>query len=213
MPSDGLKITEGSGATVAGDLISGKVHTRQKLSLGADGSATDAPGDSSVGLWVDPRADIVKVSVTPTITAGGYASGESIGGEMHFAAVGADFVSGVGNYQRGAFLHGLLLTSKHTVTFACDLLLLRDAASTPPTNAATYAVDDTDVQKAIAAVSIATTDWVTFSSNRMAYKALDIPIGFPTSVDLYGHLVSRSATATLFSADGDLTVSLMVTRG
>ncbi len=42
--SDNVAITPGSGATVAADLISGALHQRVKLSVGADGSASDAVG-------------------------------------------------------------------------------------------------------------------------------------------------------------------------
>src|SRR5689334_3210467 len=42
--ADNVAITPGSGATVAADDISGVLHQRVKLSIGADGSATDAVG-------------------------------------------------------------------------------------------------------------------------------------------------------------------------
>lgn len=42
--SDNTTITPGSGATVAADNIGGALHQRVKVTLGADGSATDALG-------------------------------------------------------------------------------------------------------------------------------------------------------------------------
>lgn len=46
--ADNVAITPGTGATVAADDISGALHQRVKLSIGADGVATDAIGGSGV---------------------------------------------------------------------------------------------------------------------------------------------------------------------
>jgi len=51
--ADNVGYTPGSGATVAADDISGVLHQRVKISLGADGSAVDAPGDGTNGMKVD----------------------------------------------------------------------------------------------------------------------------------------------------------------
>lgn len=51
--ADNVGYTPGSGATIAADDIAGVLYQRMKLSLGADGSATDAPGDGTNGLDVD----------------------------------------------------------------------------------------------------------------------------------------------------------------
>jgi hypothetical protein len=50
--ADNIAVTPGTGATVAADDIGGVLHQRVKLSLGADGSAADAPGDGTSGLYV-----------------------------------------------------------------------------------------------------------------------------------------------------------------
>jgi hypothetical protein len=42
--ADNINVTPGSGKTIAGDDVSGVLHQRVKISLGADGSATDALG-------------------------------------------------------------------------------------------------------------------------------------------------------------------------
>ena len=41
---DNIEITPGTGSTVAADDIAGVLHQRVKLSIGADGSASDAVG-------------------------------------------------------------------------------------------------------------------------------------------------------------------------
>lgn len=48
--ADNVGYTPGSGATIAADDIGGVLYQRVKLAIGADGSAADAPGDSTDGL-------------------------------------------------------------------------------------------------------------------------------------------------------------------
>lgn len=64
--ADNLAWTPGSGATIAADDIGGVHYQRVKLSLGADGSAADAPGDGTNGLDVDVTR--MPTSGTPTVT-------------------------------------------------------------------------------------------------------------------------------------------------
>jgi hypothetical protein len=61
--ADNVGYTPGSGATVAADDIGGVLHQRVKISMGDDGSATDAPGDATNGLDVD-------VTRLPALAAG-----------------------------------------------------------------------------------------------------------------------------------------------
>jgi hypothetical protein len=61
--ADNVAITAGSGTSVATDDIGGVHHQRVKLSLGADGTAADAPGDGTNGLDVD-------VTRLPALVAG-----------------------------------------------------------------------------------------------------------------------------------------------
>lgn len=51
--ADNVGYTPGVGATVAADDIAGVLHQRVKISLGADGTAVDAPGDGTNGMKVD----------------------------------------------------------------------------------------------------------------------------------------------------------------
>lgn len=53
--ADNLAWTPGAGATIAADEIAGAHYQRVKLSMGADGSAVDAPGTAANGLYVDVR--------------------------------------------------------------------------------------------------------------------------------------------------------------
>jgi hypothetical protein len=58
--ADNMSVTEGSGKTIAADEIASVLYQRTKLSLGADGSATDAVGG----------AGAVSSAVQRVVTAG-----------------------------------------------------------------------------------------------------------------------------------------------
>lgn len=81
--SDNVAITPGSGATVAADLIGGALHQRVKLSLGADGTAADAPGDGTNGLDVD----VTRMAAL-------------VAGEAHAAEVGGNLITVAVSFTR-----------------------------------------------------------------------------------------------------------------
>jgi hypothetical protein len=65
--SDNVAITPGIGATIAGDDVGGIIHQRVKMSLGADGSATDALGGA--GAVAAGVQRITLASDDPGVTA------------------------------------------------------------------------------------------------------------------------------------------------
>lgn len=67
--ADNVGYTPGTGATIAADDIAGVLHQRVKLSLGADGTAVDAPGDGTNGLLVDVSQVQGSVTVTQATAA------------------------------------------------------------------------------------------------------------------------------------------------
>ena len=64
--ADNIDVTPGSGKTVAGDDVAGVLYQRVKVSVGADGSATDA--SSGLGATDAGTLRIVSASDTPEIT-------------------------------------------------------------------------------------------------------------------------------------------------
>lgn len=109
--ADNVGYTPGSGATIAADDISGVLYQRMKLSLGADGSATDAPGDGTNGLDVDvtrvsgdvtvvqSTAANLNATVTGTVTAnagtGNFTVAQATAGNLNATVV----VSGVADVE------------------------------------------------------------------------------------------------------------------
>lgn len=94
--ADNVDVTPGAGATIAADLISGALHQRVKLSLGADGTGVDAPGEGTYGLDVDvtrlPAApansgvDIGDVDVTSIVMPTGANAAQVQGTVAHDSA-------------------------------------------------------------------------------------------------------------------------------
>jgi hypothetical protein len=69
--ADNVAITAGSGTTIAADDIGGVLHQRVKISIGADGSATDWPVNSgNVGATV-PRVTLASddVAIAAVVSA------------------------------------------------------------------------------------------------------------------------------------------------
>lgn len=67
--ADNVGYTPGSGATIAADDIAGILHQRVKLSLGADGTAADCPGDGTNGMDVDVTRMPTSATATTTTVA------------------------------------------------------------------------------------------------------------------------------------------------
>ncbi len=63
--ADNFAITPGVGVTLGSDEVGGVHHQRVKLSLGADGTAIDAPGEGTNGLDVD----VTRVQGTVAVSA------------------------------------------------------------------------------------------------------------------------------------------------
>jgi hypothetical protein len=69
--ADNVDITPGTGATIAGDLISGAIHQRVKISQGADGSATDVSSAAPLQVTLqNTDANTNKILVTPDLPTG-----------------------------------------------------------------------------------------------------------------------------------------------
>ncbi len=81
---DNIAVTAGSGTTVAADDVGGVLHQRVKISIGADGSATDWPVNSgNVGATV-PRVtlatDDAAIATVVTAVTGNVADGDADSG-------------------------------------------------------------------------------------------------------------------------------------
>lgn len=111
--ADNVGYTPGTGATIAADDIGGVLYQRMKLSLGTDGTATDAPGDGTNGLDVDvtrvggnvtvvqSTAANLNATVTGTVTAnagtGNFTVTQATAGNLNATVVVSGLVDVEGN--------------------------------------------------------------------------------------------------------------------
>lgn len=140
----------------------------------------------------------LKVSQTPTITAGAYSDGDVVGGLLTFS------LAGIAN--NGGFLCTANLTDNDKEAAALRLFLFDDLPATIADNAA-FGLTDADNNKCFAIVTLGT--YVTLTNTSLAHSD---PINKPFVTDkgnLYGYLVCNGSTPT-YTATADLTVTLRI---
>jgi hypothetical protein len=152
----------------ANDDIGSVKYPRAKLSLGADGSATDALGGAgSVSAAVqrmtlasdDPAVTLLTalsaklswafdVAATPTVTNGAYSAGDIMGGLIDFPALARA-------NDELIVITGVQVISKAAVTPSLTLVLFNaDPGSTTTTDNAAYSLNAADAFKVVKAIPI-----------------------------------------------------------
>lgn len=102
--ADNIDVTPGSGKTIAADDIGGVLYQRNKLAIGADGSATDlafgqaamaaslpvvlANNQSTVSVNQATSAYDVAVTITRPANTTAYGAGDVVGGAQSIANIG-----------------------------------------------------------------------------------------------------------------------------
>lgn len=188
--ADNVEITAGAGTTVAADDIGGVKYQRVKVSLGADGAAADlAPGQATmaasvpvvvasnqsavpVSLATAPAlvasdaviglvgaSDIV-VTVTPTVEAAAYASGDLIFDATEIA----NAVRANGGH---ALLQSVTLLDKGDQGVAMTLVFANAATDFGTLNAAPDP-DDTEAATVVGHVAVSTGDYVDLGASKVA---------------------------------------------
>jgi len=154
-------------------------------------------------------ADVVEVTVTPTISAAGiYAAGDALGGRLDFAGV----IRAAG--ARAGVITKVVITDDDQELAPIDIVFFNQAF-TATANNAPFDPSDADLQNCIGFVDIAVTDYADFVDNSVAAKSsgLRMPFPFvlaPGSTTLCAQMVVR-ATPT-YTATDDLTVKITVER-
>lgn len=220
--ADNVAVTPGTGATVAADEVGGVLHQRVKVSLGADGAATDAvggagtvsaavqrvtlgsddPAVASLGViddWDDnDAAKTVELgtvlTVTPVIDTGIYAAGDAVGGKQ--TLTNAARVSGNQTVLDTIVIRDLG-NQKPNLTI---LLFDSDPTAATITNNAAFAFS-TDITKLIGKINVVTADWETVDSKAICtLRNLGLRLKPSGSADLYAAVVLTSGTPTFASA-------------
>lgn len=202
--ADNVQITAGSGTAIAADDISSVWYQRVKVSLGADGSATDLNGTSTRGAYVDLRGMSTRIQATSaglTTSSTAYSAGDQLGTELSFA----NAVRDSGGY--GTVVTATLL-DKAKVNSGVDLYLF-DRSVTPASDNAAFAFSDADMEFCVGVVEFRAPK--TGANNSLA-MAVNLPLLVKSNATtLYGHLVTLIGH-TFFGAVGDLVTSLAIVQ-
>jgi hypothetical protein len=166
---------------------------------GAPGVTDDDPFPVSIG-------DIIRIFITPTITAGAYTAGDAIGGRLEFAnAVWTDGGKGV--------IEKVVVVDRDQEQAPIDLVLFNQAFTATVDNAP-FDPSDADLLNSLGYIDVAATDYADFSDNSVAAKAsgLRMPFAFQlaSGTILYGQMVVRSGPT--YTATSDLTIILTIRR-
>ena len=144
------------------------------------------------------------VTVTPTVEAAAYATGELIGGKMSFAQAvrGIDLVDATGMIQ------SVVITDLAKQSANLDLVFFDvDPSNTTFTENSALDINDTDLLTIIGVVAI--TDWKDFSDNSVGIALnLAMPFGLGTGATIYAAIVSRGSPT--YASTSDLTVRIGV---
>ena len=141
----------------------------------------------------------VRVTVTPTITAGAYSASDVVGGLLTFTLADTHGAAGV--------VRAVRIVDGDNEKAACKLYLFDSVPSTLADNAAFDFTDDAaNLAKCAGRVSIAAADYVTVGADAAAWKE-DLAVEFdtPTGV-LYGYLVCDATPS--YGATSDLSITL-----
>ncbi len=146
---------------------------------------------------------LVTVEVTPTITAGPYTTGDVVGGKLTFT----DAANRSGG---GGIIRSLIITDLGDQKANLDLLLFdSDPSNGTYTDDAAVDVDDLDLVKVVAQISIVTADYKSFTDNAAAaLKDLGAAFQCSGSANLYGLLIARAGPT--YTSTGDLTIRLVI---
>jgi hypothetical protein len=153
-------------------------------------------------------ADVVEVTVTPTITAGAYTAGDALGGRLDFAGV----IRAAG--ARASVITKVVITDDAAQLAPIDIVFFNTIFTATADNAP-FDPTDADLANCIGYVDIAATDYANFNDNAVAAKSsgLRMPFPFvlaPGDTTLTAQMVVRAAPT--YVATDDLTVKITVER-
>lgn len=191
--------------TMAADDISSVFYPRVKVSVGADGSATDLDGTAARGAYVDPRLLLVRKTATPTISTSAYTAGDAVGGLLTF--------SNVARASGGtAYIESAVLLDKDKEAAAAYELWLFDRTFTATTDNAAFDPSDADLANLLGVLKFASTDGTLTSTTATVYTWPQTTAMNPfplvlNGTDLFGQLVTRGTPT--FTTTADIVVSIV----
>lgn len=158
-----------------------------------------------------PYSQTKTVSVTPTVTAGGYTAGDAVGGLLTFNnAVQGDANNGPSDVNSGEIRSVVLIDKAVGNTSTTYELWLFDTSYTEIADNAAWAISDTIALTCVGVIPL--TD-VRASSNNLVYTARGVGLAFtiPSGTSLFGQLVCRG-TAPTYGAVSDVKVRVVIAQ-
>jgi hypothetical protein len=204
------------------DLGGGAAHVQMvKLVDATNGGTSRVPGSVDLGLVVEPRLDIERKVVTPTVSASTYTEGDAVGSWLTFTAVARANGAAVR-------LDSVQLASKVRPTYPdlmeggadatlvdVDLILFdRDVSGTSTaTDNAALNIVDADLSKIVGVVQLGCAPATQFSAGNMVVNAVcrDQEIVLDSGGDDLIGVMQAKSRFTLGSTS-DLTVTATVLR-
>lgn len=202
--ADTVEITPGTGAVIGTDdvTIGGTPQQVQRMKLvdGTDGGTDLLPGTAARGLSVDPRAKVVRLSATPTISTTAYAAGDAIGGLLTF--------SNAARSSGGSCRIDAVQIVDKAQQYADINLVLFDRSITAPTDNAAFDPTDAELANVVGVVPIGGGFYYGFNDNGVAsISGLGITAVL-NGTDLFGVLVA--VTAPTYGTTSDLVVTATI---
>jgi hypothetical protein len=196
--ADNVPITAGTGTSIATDDVSSVHYQRIKLDAG-DNGATSPVVDIAVPTVLLPTGiKVVRLTATPTITAGAYGANDAVGGLLTFA--NAARLSG-----GSIVIEGITIVDEASQAASLELVLF-DQTFTNTADNSPFDPTDADLANVIGVIPVST--YYTFNDNSVASRS---GLGLACKLagtSLFGQLVTR--TAPTYAATDDVTVILHV---
>lgn len=199
--SDNLQISQGTGTTIATDVIGSTHYQRVKLTWGADGTADDASAASPLPVTAG-KAIAIAASITRPNDTTAYAAGDAItdstSSPTALAFSGAARVNG----GTGVVVGATLIDSANQSTKGDFDLFLFEASYTPDNDNSGVTPTDSELETCIGVIRFSAGDFVVgdassgASGNALCLGPVANPFAFTCgggSTSLYGALVARSA--------------------
>lgn len=150
------------------------------------------------------------ISVTPTITAGAYSTGQDIGGKLTFTNALRPTVG-------SGYIVSVCVSDKNAQAIDLDFVPFNsNPSATTITDTVALDIDDADISKVAAPVNLGSASRFAFADNSThCVGSLAIPVQGKTSAGapdgtIYGVLVARGAYTG--ASTGDITVTLGISQ-
>lgn len=198
--ADNVAITAGAGTSIATDDVSSVHYQVIKLDAGGDGASARVIDQAVPTVLVPTGGKVIRLTATPTITAGAYVANDAVGGLLTFANAARSSGGSI-------IIEGITIVDEASQAAALELVLFDQTFTNTADNAA-FDPTDADLANVIGVIAVST--YYTFTDNSVATRfGLGLACKL-SGTSLFGQLLTRGAPT--YVATDDITVILHVTQ-